>query len=383
MKKTVLMLLVVGTAASLTACGTTVAGHAVESAGDSPGSVVPAGLDVGTYPTTMRAVPPSSRDRGWIVEGNRMGDALIQVSDVDPRLKIGGIALRSYPVLDGLNLSKRVPDETAAAFSTNKMRVGMTTTRGDKMDDPTVALRVGLYRFDTPDSATQALAAVEKGTGSQRRIVGIDGVFATEFKPGTVDSYRAEGPFVINISGTAPTTGEAAGLVSKAYAREVPEVRRFSPTPTASIQSLPGDDNGILARTLYEADPPISETEIANSYFDLYGLLLRIEDISDADMYRAAGIDAVGQGKTVVYRTRNEAAASGFLAARRSHSTPTAEPVPAPAGLATVRCAHYSDDGTFGCSGQVGRYVFTLSTDSLLDAQQAAAAQYTILAKNP
>ncbi|KXP03792.1 DUF7373 family lipoprotein [Tsukamurella pseudospumae] len=371
-------------AATLTACSTTVPGIASDSAGNSPGPVIPTGLDVGQNPTTLRDIPPSSTDGGWIVEGNRMGDALIQVSDVDPRLKIGGVALRSYPVLDGLNLSDRVPDATASAFSRNKMHVGMTTTRGDKLEKPTVALRVGLYRFDDAATAAKALDAVEAGAGSQRRIVGIDGVFATEFKPGTVDSYRAEGPFVINVSGTAPTTGEATGFVSKAYALQVPKVQRFQPTPVSSVQTLPSDDGGILARTVYEANPPIYAKEIANNYYDLAGLVLRVEDVSDAEMYRAAGVDAVGQGKTVVFRARDTAAAAKLLADRRSHADPTkTTPVAVPAGLLTVNCGQYTDDGTVGCSGQVGRYVFSLSTDTALDAVQTAAAQYTILAKNP
>lgn len=380
MNKTVLSAIVVGAAVVLAACDSTVPGTPTAA---SSAPAIPAGLDVGSNPTTLRDIPPSSTDGGWIIEGNRMGGALIQVSDVDPRLTIGGIALRSYPVLNGLDLSKRVPDATTSAFSINGMRVGMTTTRGDKLENPTVALRVGLYRFDDPSTAARALEAVKKGAGAQRQIVGIDGVFATEFTPGTVDSYRAEGSFVINVSGTAPTTGEAVGFVSKAYSLQVPAVTRFQPTPSGSVRDLPSDDKGILARTLYEANPPVAAKEIANNYYDLAGLLLRIEDISYADVYRRAGVDAVGQGKTVVYRTRDTEAATTLAAARRGRASTTKQDAAGPAGVPGLQCSKYLDDGTFGCTGHVGRFMYTLSADSLLAMQQAAAAQYTILAKNP
>lgn len=134
---------------------------------------------------------------------------------------------------------------------------------------------------------------------------------------------------------------------------------------------------------LYEAKPPVAATEIANNYYDLAGLILRVQDIADADMYRTAGVDAVGQGKSVVFRARDTAAAVALLAARRSTPDAAAKRVDVPGSLPPVRCVQYSDVGTSGCSGQAGRYVFSLSTDTLIDAEQATAAQYTILSTNP
>ncbi|BDH56012.1 hypothetical protein [Tsukamurella sp. PLM1] len=377
-------LALVACAVAVTACSTTVSGVATDSAGNSPGPVVPVGLDFGQYPTTTREVPPPSTENAWVIEGNRMAEALIQVNEVDPRLTIGGAGLRSYPVLRGSQLNSRVPDATAEAFTRNEMRVGMTTTRGDAFDEPTVAMRIGLYRFDSPEVAAKALAAVEAGAGSLRRVVGIDRVFATEFKPGTVDSYRVEGPFVINVSGTAPTTAEATRFVSKAYELEVPKVKSFTPTPVAAIQTLPGDKDGVLARTLYEDSSPLVQS-LSNSYYGLTMLLHKIRDIDNGELYRKAGVDLVGEGAAIIYRTRSSSAAQTLLDdLEKTKATTNRRPAAGPAGITTVSCTEYTGDDTyFGCSGRAGRWMFTLSADTLTEAQHKVAAQYAILVTNP
>lgn len=385
MKKTLLPALVVGSVALIAGCSTTVTGNASDSAGNSPGPVVPSGLNVGQLPTTTRAVPAPSTENAWIIEGNRMAEALIQVNEVDPRLKMGGAGLRSFPVLRGTQLDERVPDATATAFSNNDMRVGMTTTRGDRFDDPKVAVRIGLYRFDTPDGATKALEAVRAATRSQRAIpiAGTTGVLAGEFKAGTVDGYRTEGPFVINVSGTAPTTDEAAKFVAKAFELQVPKTASFTPTPAASIQSLPGDKDGILARTLVQESASLSS--LSNAYYGLPALLHRIRDISDEPMYRAAGIDLVGEGAAIVYRTRDEAAARTMVSTMvsTSRANPLHKAAASPDALPQAQCTERPESSSFNCVVSVGRWATTTGGADLGDAQQAISAQYAILAKNP
>ncbi|KXO89095.1 DUF7373 family lipoprotein [Tsukamurella pseudospumae] len=379
--------LVVGCAALVAACSTTTGGTpTVSDSSAAPSTVaVPAGLDVGRFPTTIREVPSPSNENAWIIEGNRMADALIQVNEVDPRMKIGGAGLRSYPVLTGIQLKQRVPDATYNAFYDNKMRVGMTTTRGDSFDNPTVATRIGLYRFDTPDAAAKALAAIKAATAGQRQIpiTGTDGVSATEFKPGTVDSYRVEGPFVINVSGTAPATDDAAKFVAKAYTLEIPKVKSFSPTPVASIQSLPGDKDGILSRTLMQQSSALSS--LSNAYYGLDAMLHRIRDISDADIYRKAGVDLVGEGAAIVYRTRDAAAATDMAAALVSTTRADKNHVAAasPTALPQAQCTERRETQTFNCAVAVGRWAATAGGESLAESQQAISAQFTILAKNP
>ncbi|CAM3980663.1 hypothetical protein TSST111916_16820 [Tsukamurella strandjordii] len=381
MKKSVLPVLVVSTAALLGACGTTVSGQptTAPSASSAAATVkVPAGLDTGTYPTTAKPQPPASTDTAWVVEGNRMGDeALIQANEVDPRLIIGGAGLRSFPVLRGTQLSERVPDATYKAFSSNNMRVGMTTTRGDKLEAPSVAVRIGLYRFDTPQDATKAVEAIRRATTAQRQvpITGTPNVLASEFKPGTVDSYLAEGAFVINVSGTGPTTDEGATFVNKAFQLELPKVKGFKPTPSSQVPSLPSDEDGILSRTL-----PLSGTEpnpeLRIGYYDLNGLLHRIPDISKAATYKDAGVDLVGQASNVVYRTRSEKAATDFVKALAARDQPIAG-IPA---LPSVTCTNQPTTKVFWCFVPVGRYVSTVSDANEAVAKQKASAQFSVLA---
>ncbi|BDH56013.1 hypothetical protein [Tsukamurella sp. PLM1] len=392
MKTKALPALIAG-AALLAACSTSTGGEATTATSGpasatapsaAPTVTVPAGLDTGTFPTTTTAQAPLTADRAWLMEGNRMADALIQVNEVDPRMILGGAGLRSFPVLSGDQLSSRVPDATAAAFLARQMKVGMTTTRGDKIEDPTVAMRIGLYRFASAEDATKALEMVQTSTRNARKvtITGTDGVSATEFKPGTVDSYRVEGPFVINISGTAPTTDEATTLVTKAYRLEVPKVQSFKGTPVSEVQKLPSDIEGALARTLPSSNTNRYTANLNNNVYGINGLLHRIRDISNGDVYRKAGVDAVGEGDAAVYRTRDVAAATQLAADLAAINAKTGDPIAAPAQLPDAKCFDRRDVGNKFCIVTAGRWLATMGGSTVTEVQQKAAAQYTILAKN-
>ncbi|NMD55131.1 MULTISPECIES: hypothetical protein [Tsukamurella] len=380
---------VLASALAVSACGTTVGGEAtVAPASSSRASTtpnVPAGLDPGQYPTTTRDVPSPSGDNAWIIEGNRMAEALVQVDEVDRRLTVGGAGLRSYPVLSGDQLSTRVPDTTARIFTRNRMRVGMTTTRGDDFDRPTVAVRIGLYRFDSPEIAAAVLEAITSSTQALPKVA-IDGhaeVSAAEFTPGTVDGYRAEGPFVINVSGTAPTNAEAARFVAKAFDLQVPKTTAFSPTPVTSIRTLPGDKDGVLSRTLLQESTEL--TSLSNAYFGLEALLHRIRYLSDAAPYRKAGVDLVGEGAAIVYRTRDAAAATTMVAEVTADSRARAgnRPVESPAGLPQAQCTFRTEATSYICIVSAGRWVTTAGGSSLQLAREAVSAEYAILTKNP
>lgn len=394
MKKTVLSAAVVAGAALLAACATT-GGEPVAtpssgspaaaptSAGATPGTTVPvpAGLDFGTYPSKARTIT-ASENRSWVAEGNRMGDeALIQANEVDPRLTIGGASLRSYPVLVGDGLRSRVPDATARAFQANKMRVGMTTTRGDALDKPTVAVRIGLYRFETPDAAKQAVDAIRTATQAAPKVrVTVDGapdVLASEFKPGTVDAYVVQGPFVVNVSGTGPTTDQGAQFVTKAFSLELPKLKGFAPTALDQIRKLDLDKDGILSRTL--PAPDAQDPTLFENWYTWNGQLHRIQDITRTETYLAAGIDLIGNtgAGSVVYRTRDAAAATTMVQTIAGKN-------PAVAGipqLPTVKCMT-GGDATY-CWIPVGRYVASVYDTNAALARQKAAAQFSILATTP
>lgn len=395
MKKTVLSAAVIGGVALLAACNTT-GGEPVAApssgapAASSPASTrasagptvpVPAGLDYGAYPTKARTIT-TSENRSWVVEGNRMGDeALIQANEVDPRLIIGGAGLRSFPVLDGDGLRTRVPDATATAFHDNKMRVGMTTTRGDALDKPTVAVRIGLYRFDTPDAATKAVAAIRTATRSAPQVrVTVDGaseVVASEFKPGTVDAYVAQGPFVVNVSGTGPTTDQGAQFVTKAYGLELPKLKAFTPTAVDGIRKLDLDKDGILSRTLPATDA--QDPTIQENWYTWNGQLHRIQDITKTDTYRAAGIDLIGNtgSGSVVYRTRDAAAATTMVQTVAGKN-------PAVAGIPQLPAVKCMTGGNLTyCWLAVGRYVASVYDSNAALARQKASAQFSILATTP
>jgi len=393
MKKSILSAAVVGAAALLAACGTTggepvaapssatsaPSGPSAPSTSAGPTVAVPAGLDTAAYPTKSRSITVSA-NRSWVAEGNRMGDeALIQVNEVDPRLTIGGASLRSYPIVEAAGLNTRVPDATAAAFAANGFRVGMTTTRGDALKNPGVAVRIGLYRFDTAEAAKKAVDAVRTATAQARPItVTVDGapdVLASEFKPGTVDAYVAQGAIVVNVSGTGPSTDQGAQFVTKALGLELPKLKGFTPTPVDKIQTIDVDKDGILSRTLPQPDS--SDAALFENWYDMAGYKHRVQDISNLTTVTAAGIDLVGQAGSVVYRTRDAAAATTMVQTAASKN-------PAVAGipqLPTVKCM--TGGARTYCWVPVGRYVGSVDDTDAGVARQKAAAQFSILATTP
>ncbi|MDF0530267.1 hypothetical protein P0W64_17520 [Tsukamurella sp. 8F] len=377
------LILSVAAATALAACSTETAGTATGSSGHKSGSTasIPAGLDTGSYPTTPRAIPAFSSDQAWVAEGNRMGDALIQVNEIDSRMTLGGAGLRSFPVLSGIQLSSRVPDDTSLVFEANGMKVGMTTTRGDSMDSPTVATRIGLYRFPTDAAAQKAVTQIRaKVSGKEQvSISSAPGAVATEFKPGTVDSYLAQGPIVVNVSGTGPTTSDAAGFVTKAYQLEIPRLKSFTPTPVAEVTKLPSDRDGIMSRILglKQSSSTSVGTELATGYLSQTGLFHRIKDISKKGIYVTAGVDLVGQSDGVVYRTRDAGAAKQFLT--DLYAIGDKKPADAAPGVPGMKCVRDYDATLLRCGVAVGRYVADLTASSIGDARQKASAEYALL----
>lgn len=363
----------------LGACGTAATQTASTSSSAAPVSVtLPPSASVGTYQTTAPVVPPLNSQAAWVAEGNRMGDALILLNEVDKRLTMGGAGLRSYPVIEAMQLTSRLPDDAVYTFDDKNMRAGMTTTRGDKLDDPSVAVRVGLYRFDTPDVAKAVVADIAKKRAGLPKVAvptARDAVAAV-FKPGTIDTYLAVGSTVLNVSGTAPSNDEAASLVAKTYELELPKAQAFKPTPVSSVQQLPSNPDGIVGLNLPKNDTSYN-AELSRGYFSLQGLLHRIADLGGADNYRKAGVDLVSQGGTVLYRTRDEVAARQLRTALYSASQMT--PQAAPPGMPEITCVLRTTDKFYKCAVVVGRYFAEASSEGLLDAQRAATAEYLIL----
>jgi hypothetical protein len=385
-------LAIVGTIAlalTATGCTTTVAGtpSAPSDSSVRTTAVVPAGLDTGDFPTHLFAVKQGDLDSAWVAEGNRMGDYIVAPTTVDSRLTIGGAGLLGFPVLRGPQLSERVPDITAAIFTANNMKVGDTATRGDSLSNPIRALRIGLYRFDGADTAATVVAQIKSGTARQPQvnISSVPGVTATAFKPGTVDTYVAAGPIVLNISGTAPSTAAAAALVTEAYGQQIPKLKQFNPTAESSILSAPIDRDNMLARTLpsTSTDPNIVLTI---GVLSQQGLELRIADTSQMSIYRDAGVDLVATNDDVVYRTKNAEAAVSLQNQFKHSKSRVLTPAAGVPQLPSVTCMQDSTADVafrFRCSVTSGRYVAEVTGPDLKTAQQKAAAQWVILANNP
>lgn len=376
---------------TVAACGSSTGGEAVtaspSAAPSSPTVTIPAGLNTGSFGTTPYAPKSGDYNTAWVAEGNRMGEYIVSPTTIDSTLTMGGAGLAGFPVINAVSLSQYVPDGTAAVFLTQGMKVGNTATRGTTFADPSRALRIGLYRFDGDATATTVLDRITTRTNDMPKVTvpGTSGVSATEFKPGTVDSYLAVGQIVINISGTAPTTAEATELVAKAYPKQIDELKKFTPTPAADILKAPVDIDGMLARTL-DAKSTDPEHYLQVGVIGINGLAIRVANTANMQRYRDAGVDLVSTNGGTLYRTKDANAATkllGQVSTNTDRGYVAAGPVPQLPTSACVKDPKGTDDYQFRCFITNGRYLADLTGATLETAQQKAAAQWVILAKNP
>jgi hypothetical protein len=373
-------------AGTLAACATTVPGQATAPPGLTPPGTsvsrvaIPAGLDTGSFSTTPYVPEQGDVNSAWVAEGNRMVEAIVAPTDIDPSLTNSVAGQESgIPVLDEYDV-KGIPDPLS--YSLDGLKVGVSVAGANGGSGSTRELRIGLYRLADATQLTEDLKSIGDGFYGKPTVTvagAPSGAVSGETGPGTVDSFGTVGELLVHVHARAATTADATALAERTWSRELPAATAFQPTQEQDILRLPVDRDGILTRVLWAANPSDADTRYIGA---LSWRMLQERGIVDAPSaiaYPAAGVDLIGWNLGLVARTRDESAAQDLVKARSK--APGRTPVAGIPALPDVVCTKTDAPEAYSCYLSEGRYFAVLAADDLLTAQQKAAAQWTILAK--
>ncbi len=392
-----------GVTVLLAGCTAVADGSAVRDPAFHPGEVTKALLQTGNYPTAPTAPPAPNAGDAAIMEAQRMAEYVIYPWDVDPRFTdadnlglkvIKNTRALGFAILD----ADSTPDDPVQTIGRDYGFINAyATTRGTPANAP--GKHMGLYlmvmRFPDPDKAAAAAEAFNArippptgATGAQPiPIPGHPEARATTYVMANghigVTTNVAHGAYVFHVfSPTDDSADAAAAAIAKALDLQGPRIDQFQPTDPAQFATMNLDPTGLKVRTLQRQDPQV----IDGVYTTTAELHMAAGDHPQAaiDRFNRFGIDLVSDGKAVVYRTKDAAAAGGFADSVAKDFAENATPKPVVPGYPGARCftldtaKQYQD--TIQCVGTADRYVITVFSKQGNDAIQQISAQYLLLA---
>ena len=389
-------------AALLAGCASVMAGSAVRDPAFHPGEVTSALLQTGNYPTAPTAPPAPNAGAAAIMEAQRMAEYVVYPWDVDPRLTDAdtlGLKVIQNPKALGyaiLDIDTNADDPVQTIARANGFISGFATTRGTPASTP--GKHMGLYllvaRFPESDKASASAAAfnasIPPPTGATAvqpiAIPGHPEAQATTYVMNNghigVTSNVAHGPFVFHVfAQTDDTADAAAATIAKTLDLQGPRIDQFKPADPAQFATMNLDPTGMKVRTLQR-----QTTDVIDGVYTTAALLhLAAGDHPQVaiDRFHTFGIDLISNGKAVVYRAKDAAAASGFADTVAKDFAEDATPKPAVPGFPGARCftlniaKDYQD--TIQCVGTADRYVITVFSKQNNDAIQQISAQYLML----
>lgn len=382
-------------ASSVVACSTVVPGVAV-NAGSGPLMVADLRLlDTGSYPTTPLPAlgTAGTYSRGAVVEAQRMANYVVGPWEVDTALE----AKHSVGVLliDGTDkLTLIGPAELASVSQRHNFINGFVSARQASNGDR--SLLNAVLRFGDPPSAAAAvsdlgrtdLAGPPNSAAAQRvSIPGHPDAVATSYtvidpqsrrERVAVRSFVLRGQYVLTqLAESVAGRDAAARLVANAINLQAIVIDQFPAIDPADFAEIALDPTGLLARTLPLA--PGEATMVQNARFGKRGALhFQSDPIRSSALFDRTIMDGLVRAKTNVYRSSDAVAALGIVDQFAAEVAETAgKPVDGAKFIRTSRCMQLTTG--FYCLASKDRYVMEAHSQSLDDAHQQVAAQYTLL----
>lgn len=383
-------------------CTTVMSGAAARDPGFKPGTIDPALLDSGNFPTKPR--PPMGAagpgDRGALLDAQSLAEYVTGPWEADPALitpiHFGGSPAAVAMLPGNLGIVFEVNSDVYKAVRGHGVINGFAAGRQIK-NQRTLTNVVLRY----PDAAAAAAAVAEGATANPSMpdlpahtltpaaIPGHPDAVGTSYTwddPDlhatwtTVQSFTAHGPFVLfqraEVVGPADA---AAGLIGKTLDVQGPAIDKYTPVDPSRFPTLPRDPSGVLARALPTAKDDASL--VSDATYGPHGMLHFSSDpIASAKAHTDAGLEVSVQGAGWVERARDAAGARALLddAVRSMEQDgPVDKSVP---NLPGSRCQEDTNRKETTCDMVVGQYYYEVWGHTVKDAYQRAAAQYLILA---
>lgn len=396
----------VTTRVALGALATLLAGCATVSGTATPGELDVRGLDVGSYTTAPADVEIGrTAADGPILEGLRMGGAVVFPQDLDP-------ALTYNWGTDVLDTPRRVVDTSAASnvnlptLERHRMIVAFDIAQGSRAFDKNVpaidtdakVTRVVLMRFPGQSTAADAardLAATDFGVSPDNRPVPIPGYPGAHahWRPGikTIGALFAHGEIVVSLflQHPSPDVDALARRVAQVLDAQVPLLDQFTPTAPEQLADLPRDPDDLLRRTLIPGPPNQRIAISSREYAAWTGRASRHYRASEPAELAAAwdrgGVDSVAHSyTTTLFRFRDQAGANAFGTTWRDTLSDAAREIPGPDAVPGAYCAERRASGNTPavarCYVSYRNYGGFVSGPEAGAVRKQAAAQYALLA---
>ncbi|MFX0580528.1 DUF7373 family lipoprotein [Nocardia nepalensis] len=382
-------------------CATEVSGHA----GPGMTTVDPKSLNIGPYPSAPQdyTIDGFEKDDVFRIESRRMLSYLVLPYDVDSdvgHLVDTRLVEATTSIFDD-GLIGVLPGQYLPVVERNHLIAGVYTQRSNDSLRSIKNLAISILRFPSDAAARTAAMELDQTTDQfkpGRHPVSIDGypdirASSDNDKKGYV--FLAHGPFVLLSMVTMPESDpKALGTqFKKMLDLQLPKLDSLVPTPVDDILDLPLNPDGIMRRTL----PPTQETReyARDKYVGVYEGIGQLHfERNGPDLKRTlqeAGTDLVAQNQSILYRTRDLAAAFRLQNALAKLGKDD-ETISSPTGLADARCLKLDESepifhSRYLCILVHERYVAVLGSGGQGIGQfdpalyQATAAQYSILAE--
>ncbi|MGW1742161.1 DUF7373 family lipoprotein [Nocardia sp. NPDC001965] len=384
-------------AAGLSGCGAP-AGTAV------PGEIDVRTLAVGDFPVDKFDYPGDAGDKGPVLEGIRMAEAVVTSDRIDPSLRYG----RGSKVLpDPATAIDFLANVSEPVLKNRKMVVGYAASGADR-DDPegqtrpdsgATAVTVVALRFPDTAAATRAAKELEDAdigvSPDNRRLKSVEHPDAlVHWRPGiaNIGAFLAQDEFVISLFVQRPNADskDLVYWVDKTLTAQLAQLRRFRPTPTADIADLQVDPENMLSRVVVaDRSGQVPDPD----KFAVYGRNYLIASADDqperARLLDESGFEsaAYADGSSVA-RVRDPAGAPILVDGFAASTGEAYDPHPAVAGVPGAECLQLNSKGDpqhqyrFRCFVPYKRYVGVVSSDSETEVEQKTAAQYALLANS-
>lgn len=401
----------------LAGCAATTAGVAVRAPGpaDSDGAIV-ALLDTGSYPVKPNHPfgPAGSTAKGSAYEGRRMAEYVLGPWQANSALR-QFIPMPTTVIDDEVLSTDQVLDRPLADIAkARKSLAGFASGRRSGRTSAEPELINVVLQFADPTAAAAAAgdmagaAATGLGNSPGEPVTIFAHPEATAWADTLVDgwvelrSFVAHGPYVLyQRTATPPTSSDPTlerwgqNAISPVLNLQPAKIDAFIPTDPAKFADLPTDPTGQLrALTLWAPDG--SAPRSVGVWQPTAALHFEDDPVQSDASFQAAGVEAVSQMLTKVYKTHQPEGAARLVKQFTADTTtqPNVQPASGVAGLPDARCFERSTNWSakteaptlrqfrwhFKCIAKADRYAFIAYSDDQTDVKQQISAQYRILA---
>lgn len=378
--------LTVAVALVLSGCSATVPGEAV--AGEVR-------LDTGNFATTPRDVPARVGDDAAVQGNIALGDSVVMPSEVDPALDWG--LYRLFPSLPDANSMVRMMGERlGVALQPGRVAGVVAPATEDPNSDAAPQATFLVLRYSAEHyaraafDAVAAIPATVAGPAPDAYPAAHVGPQPESFRAGPAIWLRHKDYILGATFANIADANRVRRLAGAFFDKQIPKLDTV-PFTAAQLLQQPADKDGIrrLTRIDTTESTPIDYT---SGYYSVHTFLMNSTGrrSTGKDTLAVHGIDLIAyQGRNQVFRAANSDRAADYVRYQGSDSRDRTaqgyrreDAVPGLNGsacLSTITNLYGQANRVFACYASRGRYAVGAQGASLLQAQQGAAASYTVL----